>query len=171
MEISYKIYEFAEIAGVSIKTLRRWDKSGILVANRTAAGHYRYTQHHVDILAEVKREYAQMKSNKSRVKGSLDLTGQIFGQLKVIGRADDIVRPSGRHVSAWCCECLACGKETIVSSGGLRAGYNKTCGCCRYGDNETKKMWDAYFQMSKNDVCFSHEKKRVGRPSGFKGGE
>ena len=39
----YKIGEFADLLGVSTKTLQRWDKSGKLVAKRTQANHRYYT--------------------------------------------------------------------------------------------------------------------------------
>ena len=38
----YSINEAAKALGVSMPTLRRWDKEGLLVAERTPAGHRRY---------------------------------------------------------------------------------------------------------------------------------
>ena len=32
---NYKLKDFAELLGVSVKTLQRWDREGILKANRT----------------------------------------------------------------------------------------------------------------------------------------
>lgn len=42
-------FEAAKIAGVHIRTLARWEESGHLTAQRTAAGHRRYRRG--DILA------------------------------------------------------------------------------------------------------------------------
>lgn len=39
----YKTGEFANLLGVSVKTLQRWDKSGKLIAKRTAGDHRYYT--------------------------------------------------------------------------------------------------------------------------------
>lgn len=44
---NYKPKDFAELLGVSVKTLQRWDREGILKANRTPtnrryAGYYIY---------------------------------------------------------------------------------------------------------------------------------
>ncbi|WP_410471703.1 helix-turn-helix domain-containing protein [Faucicola mancuniensis] len=39
------INEASKQLGVSISTLRRWDKSGMLVAQRTPKGHRRYDKY------------------------------------------------------------------------------------------------------------------------------
>lgn len=39
-----KPHEFAELIGVSVKSLHRWDKSGKLKAHRTPVGHRFYTR-------------------------------------------------------------------------------------------------------------------------------
>lgn len=52
-----------------------------------------------------------------------DLTGQKFGRLLVLERAEN----SGRRVM-WCCLC-DCGKETIVRADHLRSGAIQSCGC------------------------------------------
>lgn len=44
MVIMYKIREFAELLGVSIYTLRRWDNQGILKAHRTPSNMRYYTE-------------------------------------------------------------------------------------------------------------------------------
>jgi hypothetical protein len=52
----------------------------------------------------------------------IDLTGQKFGRLTVI-KLDHIERKS-----YWLCKC-DCGKETISTSGDLKSGHKKSCGC------------------------------------------
>lgn len=44
MEPTYKIGEFAKKIGVSVATLRRWDRVGILKAGRHPTGHRFYTE-------------------------------------------------------------------------------------------------------------------------------
>ncbi len=40
---NYKLKDFAELLGVSVKTLQRWDRDGILKANRTPTDRRYYT--------------------------------------------------------------------------------------------------------------------------------
>lgn len=53
----------------------------------------------------------------------IDLTGQRFGRLAVIGQ-------SSRHNRQvlWLCKC-DCGQTTIVTGGNLRSGNTRSCGC------------------------------------------
>lgn len=54
----------------------------------------------------------------------IDLTGQKFGRLTVIKRADN-----DKHGNAqWLCKC-ECGNETIVRGFLLKRGTTKSCGC------------------------------------------
>jgi predicted site-specific integrase-resolvase len=39
----YKPQKFANLLGCSVKTLQRWDREGVLMANRTATGLRYYT--------------------------------------------------------------------------------------------------------------------------------
>lgn len=61
---------------------------------------------------------ARKSSNKNR---TLDLKGQVFDQLTVVGRLED-------YVSKWVCLCK-CGIETIVNTSALRSGNKRSCGC------------------------------------------
>lgn len=56
----------------------------------------------------------------------IDLTGQRFGRLLVIGRAEN---PVGRKTK-WICQC-DCGKRTTVEAANLKSGRQKSCGCLR----------------------------------------
>lgn len=56
----------------------------------------------------------------------LDLTGQIFGSLKVI----EPIRQEKRHW-IWLCECLECGSICEVYGYALKNGNTKSCGCLR----------------------------------------
>lgn len=57
-----------------------------------------------------------------------NLTGERFGRLGVIERAENYVRPSGRKTIMWRCRC-DCGNEIIVSGNHLKQGMTKSCGC------------------------------------------
>ena len=51
----------------------------------------------------------------------VDLTGQKFGRLTVIERAEDYVSPKGAHRPKWLCKC-DCGTIKVIDSSGLRSG-------------------------------------------------
>ena len=53
----------------------------------------------------------------------LDLTGQRFGRLTVVGPVENI----GSR-TAWLCRC-DCGRETVVKTHRLRSGHTASCGC------------------------------------------
>ncbi len=57
----------------------------------------------------------------------LDLTGQRYGKLTVLGPA-----PNVGTRTAWRCRC-DCGRETTVTSGHLRSGHTSSCGCIGAG--------------------------------------
>ena len=57
-----------------------------------------------------------------------DLTGQRFGRLLVINRADDKVQSNGKHSAMWNCLCN-CGNTKIVRSSHLISGKCTSCGC------------------------------------------
>ena len=52
----YKPNQFAEMLGVSVKTLQRWDNDGKLIANRTPTDRRYYThKQYLDYVNESKR--------------------------------------------------------------------------------------------------------------------
>ena len=53
----------------------------------------------------------------------LELTGQHYGHLTVLGPAENI----GTR-TAWHCRC-DCGRETVVRTNRLRSGHTTSCGC------------------------------------------
>lgn len=69
-----------------------------------------------------------MEEKKIEKKKYVDLTGQKFGRLTVIERAE---RRTGHGEHAhWVCMC-DCGKVTVVKSSDLTCGKTKSCGCFR----------------------------------------
>lgn len=70
------------------------------------------------------------------IKGEkLDLTGDRYGKLTVLGRAPDV---GGQ--TAWRCKC-DCGDETIVRMCDLRSGHTKSCGCLMRGTDLTGRKF------------------------------
>lgn len=64
------------------------------------------------------------------VKVKKDLTGQVFGRLKVLERASDYVDPHGNPYPCWKCECSCNEHRVIVVRGAdLKSGHTKSCGC------------------------------------------
>lgn len=57
-----------------------------------------------------------------------DLTGQKFGRLTVIKRAQSQVLKNGNKQTMWLCKC-ECGKEIIARASRLKEGRIKSCGC------------------------------------------
>lgn len=80
-----------------------------------------------------------------------DLTGQKFGKLLVIKRAEDYISPSGNRTPCWLCVC-DCGNQKIVASASLKKG-TQSCGCIqrerakqthtKHGKRETRlyRIW------------------------------
>lgn len=60
---------------------------------------------------------------------AIDLTGQRFGRLTVVKRAE---RPKGRNYrgACWLCKC-DCGNEVVVWGVNLRHERTRSCGCIR----------------------------------------
>lgn len=58
-----------------------------------------------------------------------DLTGQKFGRLTVIERAEN----KGRY-TCWKCRC-DCGNEVVVQGTSLKSGATRSCGCLRNEGN------------------------------------
>ena len=67
-----------------------------------------------EVCPPVARDYSKQR---------LDLTGQRFGMLTVLGPAE-----KAGSMSAWRCRC-DCGRETVVTIGHLRNGTTTSCGC------------------------------------------
>lgn len=57
-----------------------------------------------------------------------DLTGQRFGRLTVISRADDVVCNTGKRYVVWKCQC-DCGNILQVWAKDLANAHVRSCGC------------------------------------------
>lgn len=58
----------------------------------------------------------------------IDLTGQRFGRLQVVSRAQDYIQSNGRHRIAWNCLC-DCDNQIVVLGENLRTNHTQSCGC------------------------------------------
>ena len=80
---------------------------------------------------DIRADALKSKVNPTRSCGCLspngqDLTGMVFGRLKVI--ADSGVRKNQKKVYICLCDC---GNETHVVAGALKSGGTKSCGCLK----------------------------------------
>ena len=68
----YRPNEFADLAGVSVKTLHRWDESGKLKPLRTVGGHRYYTDEHINQIKGITKTprqnviYCRVSSNAQK---------------------------------------------------------------------------------------------------------
>lgn len=70
----------------------------------------------------------------------IDLTGQKFGMLTVIKRAETCIQPNGKRVTMWECEC-DCGIYKIVQAGALKSGAVQSCGSLkRHGKDKADNL-------------------------------
>lgn len=86
----------------------------------------------------------------------LDLTGQRFGKLVVVGRDMSPSKTKQKRVR-WACQC-DCGNTTSVSSDNLKSGNTISCGCAKFTaklihgmtGTPTYSAWDAMIQRCTN---------------------
>lgn len=72
-----------------------------------------------------------------------DLTGEMFGLLKVLYQVDDYISPRGVHHPMWMCECQ-CEKHTrkVINGYVLKRGEAKSCGCIKGVTNKKYNTYD-----------------------------
>ena len=89
----------------------------------------------------------------------IDLTGQQFGRLVVLKRAET----SEKSKPKWLCRC-ECGNEVTVIGHSLRSGITRSCGCLRnenvglspvHGASHSRlyKIWDSMKYRCYNSKC------------------
>lgn len=64
------------------------------------------------------------------IKVKEDLTGAMFGKLKVLQQVEDYISPKGYKLAQWLCEC-SCPEHNciIVTGNSLKTGNTTSCGC------------------------------------------
>jgi hypothetical protein len=75
-------------------------------------------------------------------KKLVDLTGQRFGRLMVIGQAPSVITDANVYRTMWHCQC-DCGNKAVVGGENLKMGITKSCGCLRR-ENASRRLKDAY---------------------------
>lgn len=90
------------------------------------------------------------------MKNFVDLKGQRFGRLIVIKRVENDKYGTAR----WECKC-DCGGKTTTSTGHLKSGHTKSCGCYAKEVAKNKAFENEYFYKhglfsNKNYVRISH---------------
>lgn len=95
-----------------------------------------------------------LRSESISKRNTRNLTGQTFGLLTVIKRADGS-RLKGRHV-VWECRC-ECGKTKNVASDMLISGHTSSCGClgASTGEYWIAKILDKFHVRYEREYSFS----------------
>lgn len=95
----------------------------------------------------------------------IDLTGQQFGRLTVIERADDRFSRKGIKKIMWLCKCK-CGNEPVIWTKHLRSGHIKSCGCLLREVAEEKGHRTAIHKLSRTRIyrVWSNMKSRCYNP-------
>ena len=88
-------------------------------------------------------------------KPKRDITGQVFGKLKVL-RMEISSKSKGREYRA-ICECLICGRTDYdVRPAWLKSFHTKSCGCDKsYFKKQTGNSAE-YFAASSPTLCIKH---------------
>lgn len=85
-----------------------------------------------------------------------DLTGEVFGKLKVI----EITPERRNRQVVWKCEC-ECGNTTYVVGQALRTGHTKSCGCLNYEkkdiDSLVGKTFGKLTVIKRSDYSFNNK--------------
>lgn len=92
---------------------------------------------------------------------AIDISGDRFGRLRAVSRAETRLSPVGHQQAMWLCAC-DCGKTATISTSHLRSGHTKSCGClslemsrsentthAMYG-TRTYRSWNAMLNRCRN---------------------
>lgn len=110
----------------------------------------------------------------------IDLTGNRYGRLVVVERAENRITNSGQTKAMWKCLC-DCGNEKIISAMDLKSGKVNSCGCLRkelalkkrikdisgktfgkitvisfYGSKNNRALWNCKCECGAECICDSH---------------
>lgn len=70
--LRYRVAEAARIAGVSASTLRLWESQGLVVPDRSEAGHRQYSSEHVALLKRISWLRSERGLNPAAIREALD---------------------------------------------------------------------------------------------------
>lgn len=79
----------------------------------------------------------------------IDITGQRFGRLTVLGMGKDKYSPSGKRIITWDCIC-DCGNRTNVTGGHIKSGHTWSCGCAHKEQMEAIGKFNLTHGKSRN---------------------
>lgn len=88
----------------------------------------------------------------------IDLTGQIFGDLIVLERDEELSQKKKK--SYWICKCK-CGKVKSIEGNSLRTGSVKSCGCRKRNKNNLQGRQFGYLTVIELDEKLTQEKHRT----------
>lgn len=88
---------------------------------------------------------------------AIDLTGNKYGKLTVIARAEDQVTREGKRFVQFLCKC-ECGNTTIVRSSSLRSGATSSCGCGKKGGKRTGRPRKESEEKNRANICIDCKK-------------
>ena len=80
----------------------------------------------------------------------IDMTGQRYGRLVVLGYEGTHYSKGFNAHSTWRCKC-DCGKEIVVIGNNLRTGNTKSCGCL-VAEKSTERIKKYYADRRANSI-------------------
>ena len=94
----------------------------------------------------------------------LDLAGQTFGDLYVIGRVEDHIMPCGQKKTQYLCECKACGRQLNLTRNRLVIEKITHCGCRkdRAKSALAKKNPEKCLHNPKGVICYDADCSKCG---------
>jgi hypothetical protein len=87
---------------------------------------------------------------------AIDLTGNKYGKLLVLERAEDYVSFEGNRYTQWLCRC-DCGNECVVRSSSLISNATNSCGCGKRGKKRGRKAMSEVRRNQAN-ICIDCKK-------------
>lgn len=86
----------------------------------------------------------------------IDMTGQIFGYLKVLERDLSPEHLGHENDAYWKCQCLKCGTIKSIRGISLRKGLAKSCGCIKsYGEEKIASILTQHNIIFKKEYSFN----------------
>lgn len=93
-----------------------------------------------------------------------DLTGQKFGKLTVLSRAESKIDKSGKSRTMWYCRC-DCGNDTTVSADYLKRSKCPSCGCetskNRIEQNRVNNIGEKFGRLTILDILWGYDRAKA----------
>lgn len=95
----------------------------------------------------------KQRAKENGKQNLINIIGKTFGYLLVLERIDDYIKPCGKRVPRYKCQCR-CGNITYVNGVDLKNGNTKSCGCLKtsYGEERISQL------LQENNIPFVKEK-------------